>query len=190
MKSLIVAAQFLTRLPIPHTMDVSEQDFGRSQQAFVFVALITGSILSGAYWFLQYQLPPMILGVVILILEIAVNGGLLLDGFMDTSDGLFSAKPRETALEIMKDSRVGAHSVTTVLLLFIAKFAVYSSLYMVANPYIFLLLAPVVGKWFMVFVITFFPYARQEGIGKFFKDQNKPAYFYLSTIIQIGRAHV
>ncbi len=183
MKSLIVAAQFLTRIPIKHNMEVSDKDFGDSQKAFIFVALFTGAIMSGSYYILKFQVPPLVLGVVLLVLEIVINGGLLLDGFMDTSDGIFSAKPRERALEIMKDSRVGAHSVTTVLLLFLVKFAVYASLHHVWNPYLFLLLAPMVGKWFMMFVITFFPYARSEGIGKFFKDQNKLLYFWVSTFI-------
>ena len=41
----------------------------------------------------------------------AVTRGLHMDGLMDTCDGYFSGAPRERALEIMKDSRVGAMGV-------------------------------------------------------------------------------
>lgn len=183
MKSFIIAAQFLTRIPIKINMEVSNEEFGSSQKAFIFVGLLLGGIISGAYYLLNFHLPPLILGGILLLLEVGVSGGLLLDGFMDTCDGIFSARPRDRALEIMKDSRVGAHSVTSVTLLFIIKFAIYSSLQYLNNPYIITLLSPVVGLWFLLFIIVFFPYARKEGIGKFFKDRTKKSYFYFSTII-------
>lgn len=183
MKSFIVAAQFLTRIPLKINMEVSNEEFGGSQKAFIFVGFLIGAVLSGAFYFLNFHVPPFILGALLLFLEILVSGGLLLDGFMDTCDGIFSARPRERALEIMKDSRVGAHSVTSVTILFILKFAVYSSLQYFSNPYLITFLAPAVGLWFILFAINYFPYARKEGIGKFFKDMAKPSYFYISTII-------
>jgi adenosylcobinamide-GDP ribazoletransferase len=183
MKSFIIAAQFLTRIPLKVNMEVSNEEFGSSQKAFIFVGFLLGGIISGAYYFLNFNLPPFVLGGVLLLLEIGISGGLLLDGFMDTCDGIFSARPRERALEIMKDSRVGAHSVTSVTLLFIIKYSIYSSLQYLNNPYIITLLAPAVGLWFLLFIIVFFPYARKEGIGKFFKDRTKISYFNLSSAI-------
>ena len=112
MKSFIVAAQFLTRIPLKINMEVSNEEFGGSQKAFIFVGFLIGAVLSGAFYFLNFHVPPFILGALLLFLEILISGGLLLDGFMDTCDGIFSARPRERALEIMKDSRVGAHSVS------------------------------------------------------------------------------
>jgi len=183
MKSFIIAAQFLTRIPLKINMEVSNEEFGSSQKAFIFVGFLLGIIISGAYYFFSIKLPPFILGILLLLIEVSISGGLLLDGFMDSCDGIFSARPRERALEIMKDSRVGAHSVTSVTLLFLIKFAVYASLSYLSNPYIITLLSPVVGLWFMLFIIVYFPYARKEGIGKFFKDNTKKTYFYISTII-------
>ncbi len=183
MKNFIIAAQFLTRIPIKVNMEVSNEEFGSSQKSFVFVGFLLGGIISAAYCFLNFHLPPIVLGGLLLLLEVGVTGGLLLDGFMDTCDGIFSARLRERALEIMKDSRVGAHSVTSVTLLFIIKFAIYSSLQYLNNPYIITLLSPVVGLWFLLFIIVFFPYARKEGLGKYFKDRTKNSYFYLSTIL-------
>lgn len=181
MKSFIIAAQFLTRIPIKVNMEVSNEEFGSSQKAFIFIGFLLGLIISGTYYLLNFYVPPFILGAILLLIEVALSGGLLLDGFMDTCDGVFSARPRDIALEIMKDSRVGAHSVTSVTILFIIKFSVYSSLQYLSNPYIITLLAPAVGLWFLLFIVVFFPYARKEGIGKFFKDQTKPVYFYIST---------
>lgn len=183
MKSFIIAMQFLTRIPLNANIEVTNEEFGSSQKAFVFVGLLLGGIISGVYYLFNTYVPPFILGAVLLLIEVAISGGLLLDGFMDTCDGVFSARPRERALEIMKDSRVGAHSVTSVTLLFIIKFAVYASLDYLRNPYVIILLSPAVGLSFLLFVVSFFPYARKEGIGKFFKDRTKKIYFYISILI-------
>ena len=183
MKSFIIAIQFLTRIPLKTKNEVSNEEFGSSQKAFVFVGILLGLIISGAFYFLNNRIPPFVLGALLLLIEVGLSGGLLLDGFMDTCDGIFSARPRERALEIMKDSRVGAHSVTAVTILFIIKFAVYSSLQYIYNPYIITLLSPAVGLCFLLFTIVYFPYARKEGIGKYFKDRTKNIYFYTNILI-------
>ncbi len=183
MKSFIIALQFLTRIPIKTKNEISNEDFGSSQKSFVFVGILLGIIITGTFYFLNNRIPPFVLGAILLLMEVGLSGGLLLDGFMDTCDGVFSARPRERALEIMKDSRVGAHSVTAVTILFIIKFSVYASLQYINNPYIITMLSPAVGLCFLLFTIVFFPYARKEGIGKYFKDRTKNLYFYISIII-------
>lgn len=184
MKSLILALQFLTRIPIrTGKMEVNDQDFGSSQKAFIFVALIMGGLVTSLFFLLQNRIPDLILGFILLAFEIIISGGLLLDGFMDTCDGLFSSRPREQAMEIMRDSRVGAYSVTFVILLFLSKFAVYSSLSLLKAPYLITFFAPVAGMWFLLFVINYFPYARQAGVGKFFKDQASFTVFFINTLI-------
>lgn len=184
MKSLILAIQFLTRIPIKSSnLQVTDEDFGKSQRAFILVAFLLGGLLSLLYYLLENRLPTIVLGFLILATEVLISGGLLLDGFMDSCDGLFSSRPRERSMEIMRDSRVGAHSVTFVILLFLSKFAVYSSLDLMSDPYLILFFGPVAGLWFLLFVINYFPYAREEGVGKFFKDQARFKDFFLNTIL-------
>ncbi|MFF0743298.1 adenosylcobinamide-GDP ribazoletransferase [Streptomyces sp. NPDC004111] len=59
----------------------------------------------------------------------ALTRGLHLDGLADTADGLGSAKPAATALDIMKQSDIGPFGVITLLFVLLAQVAVYAQLY-------------------------------------------------------------
>ena len=53
----------------------------------------------------------MLFAVGCTVIPIAITGGIHLDGFCDVSDAKASCAEKEKALEIMKDSRVGAFAV-------------------------------------------------------------------------------
>ena len=66
------------------------------------------------------------------ILLIAVSGALHIDGLADTADSaLFSARPRDQILTIMKDSRSGPMGVVAIVRVVILKIALIAS---VAGP--------------------------------------------------------
>lgn len=135
--------------------------------------------------------PPHVLTVVLTILPILITGGLHCDGFMDTVDGLFSGRSRERMLEIMKDSRVGAHGVTAFVLLIMLRWSLIADIQPVMLP-LALFAAPVVGRLAMALGIILFPYARPEGIGKAFaqyadkKSLCIAAVFTLLLVVPLG----
>ena len=94
----------------------------------------------------------------------------MLDGFMDTVDGVFSGRDRERQLEIMKDSRVGSFGAVALGGLLLINWAALRDIPLEVIP-IVLLLMPIIGRMAMVMVITAFPYARKEGMGKIFSDR-------------------
>ncbi len=49
------------------------------------------------------------------VLLVFLTGALHLDGLGDTADGLYGNRPRERALEIMKDSRIGVMGLTAIV---------------------------------------------------------------------------
>ena len=104
-----------------------------------------------------------------LILTIAITGGLHYDGFMDTMDGLLSARSRERMLEIMKDSRVGSYGALAAICLILLQ---WSLLRDIDEAFIFMAVytMPLIGRMGMVLVIASFPYARPEGMGKAFAE--------------------
>ena len=180
MKGLIIALQFLTRIPLKINLNITEKEFGSCTKFFPLVGLVIGLILMAIYSLTYNLLPEIAVGAIILISQIILTGGIHLDGFMDTMDGLLSARPQEVMLEIMKDSRVGAHSVTALFCLLILKFSLLISLPREIAPYL-LLIMPGIGYWVMVFCLAFFPYARPKGLGKIFHQETKKKYWYLST---------
>lgn len=182
MKGLIIALQFMTRIPLPIKMEVTEEDFGSCNKYFPLVGLIIGLFLGLFYYFFHPFLSKFVLAALLVIGEIVITGGLHLDGFMDTMDGILSARSRERTLEIMKDSRVGAHSVTALFCLLLLKFTILATF---PEKYIIgiLVLMPMISRWMMLFTLAFYPYARPEGLGKIFWLRTHRSSWYINTII-------
>jgi adenosylcobinamide-GDP ribazoletransferase len=101
---------------------------------------------------------------------------------MDTMDGLFSGRSPERVLEIMKDSRVGAHSVIALGLLYLLKFSIYYD-YPSEMLLSVLFFMPAMGRWAMLMGITAFPYARPEGMGKSFHQYAGKKAFVIGTLM-------
>ena len=167
MNDFFTGLQFLTRIRLVKQTDWSPESFGRSVKFFTLIGAIIGLILAGLNYIGSQIFPAHVLAAVLIIAEIVLTGGLHCDGFMDTADGVFSGRPRERMLEIMKDSRVGANGVVAFGFLLLLK---YSLLVDMTPTTLFaaLVAMPVAGRLTMVISITAFPYARPEGMGKAF----------------------
>lgn len=73
-------------------------------------------------------LDPLLFTALLLVLPVAVTGGIHLDGFLDTQDALSSWQPTERRLEILKDSHAGAFAILSCGVYFLLALGVYSSL--------------------------------------------------------------
>jgi adenosylcobinamide-GDP ribazoletransferase len=170
MNSFITALQFLTRIHVKNQPDLTMEDFGRSTKFFPLVGVVLGLIYMLVTWCLVAVFGwANFVTTVLVLLPVLVTGGLLLDGYMDTADGVFSARSRERKLEIMKDSRVGAFGVIALVSLMMINWTVLRDIKLVLLMTV-LFVMPVIGRMAMVMVIAFFPYARPEGMGKAFSD--------------------
>ena len=166
MKSFLLALQFLTRVPVTIKGDVSEKDLNRSLAYFPLVGGIIGLVISSAVFLVDY-FPLRLIAVFILVVETIITGGLHLDGFADTCDGLYGGRTKERALEIMRDSRVGAMGVIGLILLLLTKYEMICSL----HPNVIwksVVLMPVISRFIQVLVCYSYKYARPEGKGKGF----------------------
>jgi adenosylcobinamide-GDP ribazoletransferase len=192
MKNFFIGLQFLTRIRLVTQTEWSLDSFGKSVKYFPLVGLVIGSILAiVAYFFIIYLplhhilVPKHIISTVLLILSILITGGLHCDGFMDTMDGVFSGRARDTMLEIMKDSRVGANGVTAFIMLILCKWSLLLDI-LPENLVIALFIMPIISRLGMVMGITLFPYARPDGMGKAFAqyaDKKSLMIAILSTFI-------
>ena len=165
--AFIAALQFLTRLPVNVQLDYNESVFRRSAVYYPAAGAVIGAILAAAGHLLALVLPPAPVAVVLVAIWAGVTGALHLDGLMDTADGLLSHRSRERALEIMKDSRVGAMGVIAGVLLLMLKGSLLLYLLPLKGfwPAV-LIAAPVLSRWFAVWAIAGWPYARAEsGMG-------------------------
>ena len=165
MRDFITCLEFLTRVRFSKRTDWRDEDFSRSVPYFPLVGLVIGFLLAAINYSLFYIETPLFLRVTLLLLaEIIITGGLMYDGFMDTADGVFSARSRERMLEIMKDSHVGSNAVLAIIILLLLKIAAYLELSGETLTWVLLTMS-VATRTFMVVFIVNFPYARKEGIG-------------------------
>ena len=162
MRDFITCLEFLTRVRFSKRTDWRDEDFSRSVPYFPLVGLVIGFLLAAVNYSLFYIETPLFLRVTLLLLaEIIITGGLMYDGFMDTADGVFSARSRERMLEIMKDSHVGSNAVLAIIILLLLKIAAYLELSGETLTWVLLTMS-VATRTFMVVFIVNFPYARKR----------------------------
>ncbi|MGI6684781.1 MAG: adenosylcobinamide-GDP ribazoletransferase [Bacillota bacterium] len=184
-KEILIVFTFLTRIPFRINFSYGAEEMGRTSRYFPLVGLIIGlfvAIVIYLFSFIDYQLAA-VLG---LLTGIILTGGLHLDGFMDTADGIFSARTREQMLEIMKDSRVGAHGVTACVILLLLKFVLYGIVEKNHLDIFWLIpMAFIFSRWAMAYAILFFPGARNQGLGYIFITYKRNSDFPIASILTI-----
>src|SRR6185295_11982497 len=77
---------------------------------------------------------------------------------------------RVRMLEIMRDSRIGAHGATALVLLLIAKVAALAQA-AERRDLLALLAFPTIARWLAALLIVLFPYVRAEGLGRAFNGE-------------------
>lgn len=181
MSEFIEALRFLTIIPIRGPFD--EPALKKSPRVFPLVGLSIGIILVLSYSILSRLLSKDIsLFITIFIWEL-ITGGIHLDGFADTIDGLMSRKSREGILEVMRDSRIGVFGAVGIFFILGIKYLALSNS---TSPSVSLLLSPIFGRLLITISIFLFPYARREGKGSLFSgalSREDLSFAFILTIV-------
>ena len=106
--SCIIAISMYSRIPVPQIQWTKE----RMKHALCFfplVGLIQGLFLALWLWLAEevFRLSPAMTGLWAAALPVLITGGIHMDGFLDTMDGVCSYGDREKKLEILKDPHLG-----------------------------------------------------------------------------------
>ncbi len=134
---------------------------------FPAVGLMLGVILAFADTLFSAFFAPLLVGIMDVMVLAALTGALHLDGLADTADGLFAHKDRQSALSIMKDSRIGVMGAVALICLLLTKYGTFAALSAGGQAgwtkFLILVLIPAYARAGMLFGIRFLPYARPEG---------------------------
>ncbi len=188
MKDFLQALSFLTILPVGASISPEGKDLARSMAFFPFVGLLIGLLLTLACCLFSFLLPrPIALWLTLGFLALLTRG-LHLDGFADTMDGLACGGTREKMLEVMRDSRIGAFGVISLIFLIGAKYLALDQIPNSFIPYSLISMA-VMGRNSMVLVCYRSPYARSgEGLAKPFIENLTAREVILSLVSAFGIA--
>lgn len=174
MRSLMLALQFMTIIPVRVKGLVTEEEMAKSALYFPVVGIVQGLIAAGSSSLFLILFPAEIAGALVIVLMTLINGGFHLDGLMDTADALAvkssgnTEADREKRLSVMKDSRSGAIGVVAVVILLLLKYECIVSLLTTDVQLVFFM--PVMPKWAMVLSLYYGKPARNHGLGKIFAD--------------------
>lgn len=181
LRALATAFGFLTRLPVGHTTEQSQ--LGRALAWFPAVGAALGMTLVGLERLLRGHLAPELVAVLLVTTLALLSGGLHLDGVADVFDALGGGRgDRDRMLAIMRDSRIGAHGATALVITIAAK--VFAIIWLLHHRQIWsLYAAPVAARWAVVPVVVFFRYARPEGLGRAFNGHGRPVHVLGATCV-------
>ncbi|OLO42626.1 adenosylcobinamide-GDP ribazoletransferase [Alkalihalophilus pseudofirmus] len=187
---LILALQLLTTIPIKKEVPWTKKTASTSVALYPLVGLIVGCVATVCSLFMieWLMLPTTISSFFLLLLIVALTGGLHLDGWMDVSDGIFSRQDQERKLTIMKDSRVGAFAVISLFFLLIGKYLfIFQVLEMTDQYWFYILFIPFFSRWLMAGALMFGKPAREEGMAysvqQYLKPQTQLSFYFWGVLI-------
>ncbi len=136
-REFLLAVQFFTRIPVTGRLadwvGFSPELLRASAAHFPAVGAIVGVIAVSVYAATQALLPdsnfsPLVAAIFSTAATAWLTGAFHEDGLADVADGLGGSFERDRALDIMKDSRVGAFGVLALTLALLAKLALLAIL--------------------------------------------------------------
>lgn len=179
MNSLILAIQFLTRLPIHAETEFNEKEAGKSLFWFPWISFVMGVIVGFVNNFF-YDVGPLFGAFLGLLTWYLLNGGLHMDGLMDTADGFLSNRERDRVVEIMHDSTIGVFAVLALALIVLGKFSALASVAIQPLEMGIFFASVRMG---VLTAIHFFPAAPSSSMGYFFKRGATKNSYYLQWLL-------
>jgi adenosylcobinamide-GDP ribazoletransferase len=188
LRSLLVAFQFLTVIPVRVSGEIEARTMGRAMAWFPVVGLMLGALLALADVAGRAFFPPVVNAALLLAVWVMLTGALHLDGFLDCCDGLLAAKPPERRLEILRDTHVGAFAVVGAVCLLVIKFAALVEL-PAPQRVPALLTIPALSRAAMAYAARAYPYARPgPGLGQLFREGLAWRHVLVAGSVAVGAA--
>ena len=159
----LLAARFLTRLPVRSPHLATEARLAAAPRYHPLVGALIGAFSGGVFWLAHLVFPASLSVVLAVAASLLVTGALHEDGFADTCDGLGGGATRERALEIMRDSRLGTYGAAGLGLMLAAKVLALAAAPAEAVPWL-LIAAHAASRACAVLALATGTYARDAGM--------------------------
>lgn len=190
-RSFLIACSFLTVLPMPRP-DWTERNTRFFNLVLPAVGLVVGWIWFTAFVLLSHwSATPLLKGVLMGIVVLAVTGGIHRDGLMDTCDAIFSRRDRETRLRILSDSHAGAFAVMGCVAVFLLQGAAFAELF--ARPplgasRLLLAFIPVWSRLGLGLLLNGLPFAKDDGLARTLGAAQNPRHSVLFVVGAVALA--
>lgn len=117
-----MAFSMYSKIPMPK-IKWKDENMKYALVFFPFIGIVIGGMILG-WWYLanQVSLGIFMKAAIMSVIPVFVNGGIHIDGFLDTIDALSSYQSKEKKLEILKDSHTGAFAIIGCVVYFLLYF--------------------------------------------------------------------
>ena len=158
-----LAISFLTIVPVA-IRDADESDVAASMAFFPLVGALMGLGFALEDRALAFVFSRALRSAIIVLSMVILSGAVHLDGLADIADALGAGRDRERALEILRDSRIGAFAAIALF------FALALKVFALASAFgrlrmAMLIVAPILARWVLVAVSYKLEYLRAHGAG-------------------------
>lgn len=150
-----LALGFLSRIPVPVTIDYSQRLMNQSSLYFPLVGLLLGGLYAGLFLLLDTLLPILPALLVVVSFHLYVTGAFHEDGLADSVDALGGGFTVEKRLAIMKDSRIGTYGTVALVMALALKVAL---LLETPQLWLALLVTPCLARLTPLLLMTFMAY--------------------------------
>lgn len=165
LRALLVAVGFATRIPVRVGM-LAPHELADGLTALPLLGFAIGAGSFGCYALCVEPLGATLAAIAAVSVSALVTGGLHLDGVADWFDALGGGRgSRQRMLEIMRDSRIGAHGAAALVLVVLAKVAALAEL-PASQRGLGLCVAPAAARLAAVWLLFALPPAREDGLGR------------------------
>lgn len=163
--TLLLAIQFLTRIPVSVGDEFSPQRQSASARHYPLVGVLIGVLAAVAVAGAQLVFPIYVAVGLSTVMVLLLTGGFHEDGLADTFDGVGGGLTAERSLEIMKDSRIGTYGALALIAVLTMKVGSLSALAPIAII-VTLVAGHGLSRFSALVVIASSNYVRENGTGK------------------------
>ena len=182
-QAFVIAFSMYSKIPMPR-VKWDEKGMKYAMCFFPLIGAVEGLIFYLVGTFLvNKHVSNLLLGCIMAVIPILITGGIHMDGFLDTMDGINSYADKEKRLEILKDSNSGAFAIIgglvyfTLYVGFLSEISV-SMLPMIALNFIF-------SRALSGLAVSVFPNARKKGLLNTFSEASEKAAVILADTIYV-----
>lgn len=191
MRNLILAIQFLTRLPTPQLRNFESSDLARSAAWFPVVGVVVGALVT-AMALLGSKFDSWLGALLGLLMWVWVTGALHLDGLADLSDALGAAhREPQRLMQVMRDPHLGSFGVIALIAALLSKLVLLRVTLNHATLSIWSL--PLICAWARIGAITwstYLPALANSSTERFGWDINKSTLMWNLAILLLFTAQL
>lgn len=182
---LIIAFSMYSKIPVP-TINWNENNMKYVMCYFPLVGIPIG-LLEILWYFVNsiFGFGVIFNAAIATAIPVFITGGIHLDGFCDTIDGLSSHQTPEKKLEILKDPNSGAFAVIGCVLYILINFALWSEIHLSLKAVSIIALFYIISRSASGLSVVTFQLAKNTGLAAAFSDSAKKENVKITMFIYI-----